>query len=140
MKYHVHIYQIAMRGEVNLDAKSEQEAREKALSMARKGEVSLYFPDCGALAIAFLDEKLHRPSPGKQRRGEIDRGEEAPMEDIEGEEKAIKIIEILDGMPVGQARWVLNLAKDLIASTHRVDIKNRDFIDYAQEVRRLYAR
>lgn len=63
MKYHVHIYQIAMKGEVNIDANSEREAKEKALKMARNNEVSMRFPDCGALAIVFLDEKLHRPPP-----------------------------------------------------------------------------
>ena len=63
MKFHIHVYQIAMKGEVNIDAKSEREAREKALKMAQNSEITLRFPDCGALAIAFLDEKLHRPPP-----------------------------------------------------------------------------
>jgi len=53
MKYHVRVYQVALQGEVNVEADSEQAAKALALEMARKGEVSLRFPDCGCLALSF---------------------------------------------------------------------------------------
>jgi len=53
MIYHVHIYQVASQGEVNIEAKDKNEAMEKALDMAKEGSVSLRFPDCGQIAIPF---------------------------------------------------------------------------------------
>ena len=56
-RYHIHVYQVSSMGEVNVEADNPIEAREKAMEMAREGLVSLRFPDCGTLAIAFPDEK-----------------------------------------------------------------------------------
>lgn len=55
--YHIHVYQIALKGEVNIKSESKEEAEKKALQMARKGEVSLVFPDCGQIALGFEIEE-----------------------------------------------------------------------------------
>lgn len=57
--YHVHVYQVSVLGEVNIEADNPIEAREIAMEMSRKGEVSLRFPDCGTLAIAFENDDRH---------------------------------------------------------------------------------
>lgn len=60
MGFHVHVYQVASMGEVNLPYIDDPiEAREIAMQMARESKVSLRFPDCGTLAIAFPDEFGH---------------------------------------------------------------------------------
>lgn len=49
--------QVSLQREVNVEADTQQEAEAMALKMARDGEVSLRFPDCGSLAVAFELEK-----------------------------------------------------------------------------------
>jgi len=51
--YHVHIYQVSSLGEVNVSAKNEEKARELGIEMAKEGKVSLRFPDCGQIALAW---------------------------------------------------------------------------------------
>ena len=51
--YHVHIYQVSSLGEVNISAKNEKEAREQGMALAKEGSVSLRFPDCGQIALAW---------------------------------------------------------------------------------------
>jgi len=54
--FHVHVYQVSVLGEVDVNARNNKEAKEIALDMARKGEVSLRFPDCGMIAVTFEDD------------------------------------------------------------------------------------
>ena len=55
MKYRVNVYQVAMRGDVNVEANSSDEACDKAIEMAKRGEVSLRFPDCQVVAVIITD-------------------------------------------------------------------------------------
>ena len=57
MKYHCHIYQLAMKIELNLTAESEEEAKNLAIKLARKGVGKIMIPETGAIAIAFQQEE-----------------------------------------------------------------------------------
>ncbi|MBW1666734.1 MAG: hypothetical protein JRJ66_01545 [Deltaproteobacteria bacterium] len=53
MKYHVHVYLLALKGEVDVEAVSEEEAKRMAVDLARQGCVRLSFPDAQLLAMSF---------------------------------------------------------------------------------------
>ena len=59
--YHVHVYQIASMGGVDVEADNERDAMSKALKKANAGEVELRFPDCGRLAIPFPNSEKFDP-------------------------------------------------------------------------------
>ncbi len=50
-KYHVHVYKIVEKAEMNVEAKNEIEAKEKALSEISKLKFSL--SDCNYIAMEF---------------------------------------------------------------------------------------
>ena len=43
--------------ELDIFADSEEEARQEALNRAQRGRVLLTFPDCGAIAISYKEDK-----------------------------------------------------------------------------------
>lgn len=54
MKYHVHVYELAKKGEVDVDAGNEKDAENKALSMVESGEIQCNEePESKHIAIAF---------------------------------------------------------------------------------------
>jgi len=55
MNYHVHVYQVIGKAEVNLcDMKDDTEARQTALDMVKAETVEIKLPgDCRFIAIAF---------------------------------------------------------------------------------------
>lgn len=54
--------------------------------------------------------------------------------DIEEQRLAMGLIKQLEGLSIAQARWVLEVAADLINNTHRVDISTNDFTNYDEDV------
>ncbi len=46
---------------------------------------------------------------------------------------ASSVIRMLDGLPLGLAEHVLNQAKLIIKTTHRIDVINPDFIEFESE-------
>jgi len=53
MKFHVHVYEVIRKAEVNLDAYSEEEARADALKIATSGRVPFMESDCRFVALSF---------------------------------------------------------------------------------------
>lgn len=51
MKYHVHIYKVVEKAEINVEAKDEVEAQEKAL--AEKDKLKFSVSDCNYIAMEF---------------------------------------------------------------------------------------
>lgn len=52
-KFHVHVYEVANKREVDLEANSIVNAKTKALQKATKGELPSMESDCRFIAIAF---------------------------------------------------------------------------------------
>ena len=58
-----------------------------------------------------------------------------PIDVPEAHRIAGDIITLLNGLTIGQARWVLQEAKAMLYSTHRVDISGNDFTAAVEECR-----
>ena len=56
-KYHVHIYKISSKLELGTLARSEERAKEGALSAAESGAFVFGESDCEYIALAFLEKK-----------------------------------------------------------------------------------
>ncbi len=53
MKYHVHVYMIVKKAEIDLDSESEEAAMKEALTLTKKGELEFGESDCKFLALPF---------------------------------------------------------------------------------------
>lgn len=53
-QYHVHIYEVTKKFEVDLEASRDQEAVTKAIEMARSGELSETEKDCRFIVYPIL--------------------------------------------------------------------------------------
>ena len=51
MKFHVHIYQVSLKVEADVEADSHKEAMDKAIDLAKSGQLKPEFPECGVLAV-----------------------------------------------------------------------------------------
>ena len=58
-----------------------------------------------------------------------------PIDVPEAHRIALNIITLLNGLTIGQARWVLQEAEALLCSTHRVNIGGDDFTASVEECR-----
>ncbi len=52
-KFHVHVYRVVEKMEVNVEAESEKDAKEKALGLAGGGDATVVESDCEFIAISF---------------------------------------------------------------------------------------
>jgi hypothetical protein len=57
MKYHVHIYRVTKKWEIEIEANSEAEANKKALDRLTAQPWEAMSPDCRLIAMPFKVEK-----------------------------------------------------------------------------------
>ena len=59
MKYHIHVYEVISMFEIDIEAKTEEEALERAIESA-KSSSSKQEPDCRYLALSFPNSNGNR--------------------------------------------------------------------------------
>jgi len=53
MKYHVHVYRVANKSEIDVKAKNRAEAMSKAIEKKKLNRLPIDFPDCDYVAVVF---------------------------------------------------------------------------------------
>ncbi len=64
-KFHVHVYEIARKMEVDVDAKTEVDAKTHALRLAKENALATVKSDCKFISLSFeMDEKGNGSTTG----------------------------------------------------------------------------